>query len=482
MNYRITTALAILAVALGARPLDAQTYRVEAMGGASLAIDDETLSLTPYDFDGNPAWMARDETKTRLDVVPSGGYVSGDYRRRYSAEAIDIYHAKFDGVKNLDSSGVFRGSADYVYETRQMYERSLKRNPYAGEAFFYADTTAGEFRYNGPDARATYAFEPIDGLTLGVFGGYMLLDGLKRVYTYAEVVDREVVGVFGAAYEPTPGLVIGATVELEDESEKIAANDVNLREVETYYYRGETYRVSDRGSTSEQRIRKSRFEPRGQIYWRPLEGLELAAAGGPSYGSTIVEAPTGLIIEYEEGYASFDGYEAKAAAKWRAFDNVTAGARVRYEQAASWSKISDRDLLIWEWETDALGVEAGVAYEGEGFLATIEAGATARNADSTKYIDRRFVSLSSTDFRFLAAGEFAVSEIAVARAGVGYATLEHDYLYGGEDATAIRGSLGAEFDVGGADLSFTAHFDRRESGGETRDRVGAAIALRLWTF
>lgn len=482
MNYRITTAFAVLAIALAPRALEAQTYRVQAMGGASLAIEDETLSLTPYDFDGNPAWMARDETATRLDVAPSGGYVSGDYRRRYSAEAIDRYHAKFDGVKNLDSSGVFRGSVDYLYEARQRYERSLKRVPYGGEAFFYADTTAGEFRYNGPDVRATYAFEPIDGLTLGAFGRYMLLDGLKRVYTYAEVVDRDVVGVFGAAYEPTPGIVFGATVELEDESEKITANDVNLREVETYYYRGERYRVSDRGSTSEQRIRKTRFEPRAQIHWRPFEDLELAAAGGPAHRNTIVEIPTGLIIEYEEGYASFDGVEAKAAAKWRATERVTAGARVGYEQTASWSKISDRDLLIWEWETDAIGVEGGFAYAGDGFLATIEAGATMRNADSTKYIDRRFVSISSTDLRFLAAGEFAVTENAVARAGVGYETFEHDFLYGGEDATALSGSLGAEFDVGGSDLSLVFQFDRRESGGKTRDRVALIVAIRLWTF
>ena len=68
------------------------------------------------------------------------------------------------GIKPLGNSGTFRGSAAYNYEMQKDRNRVLTLTPYSGDAFFFTDTTSGDFRYSGPTFEFMYSLETFDNL------------------------------------------------------------------------------------------------------------------------------------------------------------------------------------------------------------------------------------------------------------------------------------------------------------------------------
>jgi hypothetical protein len=421
----------------------AQENRTQAMGGLNFGIVDVDNDLTPYDFGGNPAWMYLDKFDTYLKISPSVSNGWGDYRRRLDAESSIHYETVFEGVKTLGDLGTFLGYTSYNYEVRKNYYRSLKYNTYAGEAFFFTDTTTGNFRYNGPKVLLMYSWELLPQLYVGVSGSYRLMDGLKKVYTYAKTVYREVGANFGLAYKIDDDLILGANYVYMDNQESIECSDVNLLDVETFNYRGETYFVKDRGGSVEQKIKKKQSTISGQIYWKEERNHQVALQVNYSPANTRVLIPEGSFKEVEEGYARFESFDIQCKAQFKINDNVNAGIYSAYFNNYSWSKHSHKNLLLWDWDISDYVIGVGSTYKlSPNLLVGVDYNFSSKGIDSAKYIDSRFVKLISSDHSIKLGIECKIYEETFIRGGYRMDIDEYDLYSGGRNTVKYSVTLG----------------------------------------
>ncbi len=308
----------------------AQLSRTEAMGGLTFSIIDRDQSLNLFDFGGNPAWLIEDEFSQRLEVTPSLNNSWGNYRRPFSAEGVYNYRAGFVGIKPLGESGTFRGKADYNYEIRRNNYRTLKKDTYAGEAFYFNDTTSGEVRFNGPRFEFMHSLQLFNDLYIGASAAYQIMDGLKKVYTYAETLYRNVDIDLGTAYRISDALTIGIDYRFEDTQERIKADDVNLLTVETYHYRGETFAIQLSGSSQDYKLKKRRNTLSSQLVYAFNENFDLGIKGSYSIADTKVLFPVSSLIDVEDGYANFTNYDFELAAAYNLSDKSKIGLIASY--------------------------------------------------------------------------------------------------------------------------------------------------------
>jgi hypothetical protein len=423
----------------------AQFSRTAAMGDLSFSIIDADTKFDPFQLGGNPAYLWQSRKKPRLDFTQFNSADYGDYRRRFSSERNFNVGANVIGIQPLGESGTFQGRAVYYYNKRSNVYRTLKKDTYAGEAFFFTDTTTGDVVYDGPLFEFTHSLPLTEKISVGGTFGYGLLNGLKKVYTYGETVFRNVYGTFGVTYSVNDNLTLGADFAMFNTQERIVASDVNLFTVITYHYRGDTHRIQLSGSKQKYKVSKSGNRFGGEIYYTPSEKLEIGINGGYQTSSTESIFPV-------EGMEKVDGYswfrDASLEIKTRYFVNeqITLGVVADYLNSYSWSENRNNSLLLWEWDYSDIGAGFGGSYSNilPGLLLGFEYKISATNSDSSKYIDNKFNSLSSTNHNVKLGGEYLINSLYSIRFGFVFGTMRHDFVYGGDnvDFKKITGGFG----------------------------------------
>ena len=466
--------------------VSAQKSRTAAMGGLSFSITDIDESFDPFTLGGNSAWLVESQKKDRLEISPFQKSDYGTYRRKYSAERVNDYGVEFLSLKPLGSSGTFLGTASYDYESRIKNYRNLKYNPYAGEGFFFTDTTTGNTTYNGPMFRLSHSLRLYKNIYAGGGLQYQILNGLKDVYTFGETVYRNVEGDFGVACKLSDGIVIGASVRGRNSQERIEANDVNLLTVRTYEWRGETHSVELRGSSQKYKISKAGEVFSGQIYYHPGKKLEIGVAADYGISGSRFLYPEGSLVDVEDGYASFDIIDINARARYKVTDSFLAGLSFNYFDNKSWSENSKRNLLIWKWQNKGAVIGLGGSYNLNGnLLIGAEVETEFVSSDSSKYIDNRFNAQSVINNTARLGLEYYISRDLALRGGYNLLMLSHDFLYGGDNVTEHRFTFGFGYKINDViQLNGLTSFAERRSDAESyyRSYLNWLLSIRFFTF
>jgi hypothetical protein len=465
----------------------AQESRTQAMGGLSIGIEDPDNQLTPFDFGGNPAWIYMDKLDNYLKISPSIDNSWGNYRRKFDSEGNINYKLGFEGVKTLGNVGTFLGYTSFDYESRRNYKRTLKYDTYAGEAFFFTDTTSGNFTYDGPKVLLAYSWELFPKLYAGGFISYRLMDGLKKVYTYAKTIYREIGCNIGLAYSINDNLVLGANYAYLDNQESVECSDVNLLDVETFNYRGETYFVKDRGATVEQKIRKKESTFSGQFYWFDENYHQLAFQVNYSPANTKILIPEGSFKEVEEGYTSFESFDIQCKAQFNLSDDIVAGFYSGYFNNYSWSRHSHKNLLLWDWNIEDFIIGVGSTYKiSTNLLVGVDYIFNGKGIDSSKYIDNRYVNLTSNDHSIKFGAEYSIMDKTYLRVGCKMEINEYDIITGGEDVRRYSITFGVGLPLFSENILDAYVQYSNVSPGETmnysRSFIGCFITLRLNSF
>ena len=428
--------IALIVVASG--HLFSQSERLQSMGGLNFSLPDEQYSFNPFDFGNNPAWLYKDEMASWLKIIPGYSGYSGDYKRRFDPGVENNYGITFSGVKSLGEDGTFLGETSYYYNFRKDVPNSLKYNPYKGEAFFLTDTATGNFRYNGPSIKFSYSFEPLSNLFTGAAVSYRILDGLKSVYSRAEVLFRDIDANFGAAYQLYDNLVFGVNYTYKDNQEKIESKSEDLLDVEIYNYKGESYAIKKRASSVSQKLSGVGHRISGQLYYIIAKSTEIGLIG--SFGSEgqqvlMSRSVTGQSFnEYEEGYTNFNLASIALKARQQLSDDMFFGITAGYDHNYVWSKNSPKNRLIWEWEINTVKGGLGLSWKPvENLSVAAEYEYSNLDADSSKYIDSRFATVKSGDHVVKAGFEFQWLRNIYLRGGYNFGFFERDIVFGGKD-------------------------------------------------
>jgi len=464
----------------------AQLLRRESMGGVSYALQDEEQRLGLYLFGDNPAGMLRDRTMDRLTIAPSAGGVWGEYRRQYNAERVNSYGVEFDGIKTLGDQGTFRGTTSYDVEDRRGVYRSIKRTPYAGEAYFVTDTTTGNITYNGPTVAFAYSYELLPHMLAGADVRYRIYDGLKSVYSLAKTLYRDVGGTVGVAYEAADDLAFGLTVRPRDEQERIEAKSDDLLDVEIFNYRGETYATRRRSSTVEHRVRRAGVDFGMQGAWHPLEDAE--AAFRVDYGTRETKdiITQGLEKEVEAGYMQEEMYGGELSVRWSASTALVLGASAGYRSQRQWSRNPGPDLLVWDSRLKEAVLGGGFALRtaAGGPLLVAEMNVVLHSADSSKFIDNTYRSLTASGIRARSGVEQPVSGDLTLRGGYAYGYDGVDLVSGGEEVVSHTATAGLQIRFSTiTDLEWYLEYrNLRPATGLTRSLFSTVVLLKLQVF
>ena len=405
--------------------------------------------IDPYIMGGNPAWMINSYTNQRLEINPLYTNSSGDYHRFFESGNVNNVDVSFMGIKPLGNSGTFRGYAAYNYQLQKDRNRILTLNPYSGDAFFFTDTTSGDYRYSGPTFEFMHSLEIIDNLFVGASVNYKILDGLKKVYTYAETLYRDVSANIGVAYKVSDNFSIGFNYHIYDTQEKILANDVNKRDVQTFLYRGDTHKIELSGGSQDFKIKRFGNVFGFQTQFIPIKNLTVGLDVKYLVSNTSSLFKVTSIIDTEDGYTNFNKTSINLQARWLANDVINIGFTAGYNDCNSWSKNSKYNLTLWELGVKDISSGIGVTYSNHknGFLIGAEYELHSISADSSKYIDNRFIEISALNHIARIGAEVTLSEIFSLRIGYNLIFKEHDFIYGGKNVITHFATLGGAIKV-----------------------------------
>lgn len=436
--------LIILLILLTVNLSFSQVERIAAMGNPTISLRDFDLDFNLYDFGKNVAGLSEDRSFDVLFIRPSFFSSDNSYRRYFDYEKSKIYTLTFDGTKVLNE-GTFRGYVTYEIENRINVNRALNRYPYTGIPFFLADTTSGDFVYNGPRVGFQYSFEFLRNFYLGFELNYQLVDGLKNIYSRAKSLWRNIDGSFNMAYYFDKNFVIGAKVSRLDNKESIEAKSEDLFDAEILNYRGDTYAFRRRSQSVEQTYREKSTTYSFQTIWSPFDKLKFGILSEYKNSNLKTHYPYGMLKEYEEGHSVFENIYFKTKVSYALFDNLLFGLLAEYENYSSWSRISELGLLIWKWKVNRINVGSGVSYRFNSLpliaVAEIFSGNIA--SDSSKYIDNSFSNYSEPFYFFKTGFEFEIINRLFLRAGFQKGYLGFDPDRGGKDVNINIVSFGA---------------------------------------
>jgi hypothetical protein len=429
-----------------------QSLRTMSMAGITIPLKDVDNSCDPYDFGGNISYLYLDETTSWLKINPSVNSNWGDYKRPYDADNVNLYGLNFTGLKTLGSQGTFIGSVSYIYDSRINVSHSVKYNTYQGDAFFINDSTSGNMHYNGPAVNFGYSFELFPDLYLGVSAGYKILDGIKSIFSQASSVIRNVDGSFGITYKLFDAAYLSAGLSAYNYQESLTIELTDPVDDQILNYHGDTYYLTRFGNPITEKIKEKGLSWNSQFYFHPDNNSEAGLNFVFSNSNQQVFFPFSVngnsVLEYEDGFSNFNDYLVEFKGRYYLTSNLTIGLKGSYLYDHSWSKISSQDLLIWDWNIKSAGAGLGAAYNiSPSFLITFEYNYSHVNADSSKYIDDRFISASSNDHIFRLGGEYEIFDKVFLRAGGGYGSIGKDFIYGGSKIKYFLTTFGLGFNL-----------------------------------
>jgi Family of unknown function (DUF6850) len=423
----------------------AQQSRLDALGGLSYSIVDIDSQIDPYILGGNPAWLINSQLNTRLEILPQYKNSKGDYHRIYESDKHYNMNISFTGIKPLGRDGTFRGVASYNYQMQKDRNKILTLNPYSGDAFFYTDETKGDVRYSGPTFDLMHSIKIFDNLYFGTSINYQILDGIKKVYTFAETLYRRVSGNIGIAYKFSNNISLGLNFQIYDSQERITATDVNNRTVQTYLYRGDNYKIELRGSTQNYKLKKyaNVFSAQAQII--PINNIVVGLNVKYLLHNSKSLFPWKLIIDFEDGYSSFNNFDINLQARWLQSRELTFGFTTGIKDDNSWSKNSKLNLTIWELNLSDYFIGIGITFKNKSknLLIGLEYELHSISADSLKYIDNRFIETAASNNITRIGCEYSMSELFLFRLGYNFIFNEHDFILGGKNVSTHFFTLGA---------------------------------------
>jgi len=464
-----------------------QQSRLDQLGGLSYSIIDIDSQIDPFILGGNPAWLVNSQQNQRLDITPVFKNSNGDYHRYYESGDVFNYSVNFIGIKPLGKNGTFRGLATYQYDLHKDRNKILTLNPYSGDAFFFTDTTSGDYKYSGPTFEFMHSLEIFDNLYLGASVNYKILDGLKKVYTYAETLYRNVSGNLGLAYKISDNLVLGANYKIIDEQERIVATDVNNRTVQTFLYRGEIYNIELRGTSQSYKLKKFGNSVAFQTQYKPFDNFTIGLNANYLLHNSKSLFPFSSIIEVEDGYTSQENTEIVIVAKWLQSNNLTFGFVGGYNDNNSWTKNSKHNLTIWDINISNVYGGIGATYTNveNDFLIGAEYELHSIAADSNKYIDDKYSQINGISHFAKLGIEKSINDIFKIRVGYNFIFQEHDFIFGGDNVTTHFITLG-----GNAKISEALEIESRIEYSSTnlsaneqhKNNFGIYTTLRFYKF
>jgi len=345
-------------------------------------------------------------------------------------------------------------------------------------------------QYNGPSMKFSYSFEPYEKLFAGASVGYRVLDGLKSVYSRAEVLYRNIEINAGAAYQLTDHLILGANYIYNDNQEKIQSASEDLLDVEVFNFKGETYSLMKRAQSVTQKLTGAGHKFAGQIFYKPGAASEIAIIGSTGMTSQKIlmsRAVTGQSFnEYEEGYSSFNISSAELRGRHELFKSFIIGITGRYNHRYVWSKNSPKDKLLWEWEINSVTGGGGFSWQPVELLSVAaEYEYSDVKIDSSKFIDTRFFSTKSGDHSLRAGIEYQFIKDIFIRGGYNLDIYEKDIVFGGDDISihSITAGFGLYvFPALGIDIHLEYGFYNGLPAEVKRSNYSAFTTIKLYSF
>ena len=463
-----------------------QQSRLNALGGLSYSIIDSDSKLDPYILGNNPAWLVNSQISQRLEISPSYDNTYGNYHRYYDSDNIHNFNVGFVGIKPLGTNGTFKGSAFYDYQLQKNRNRTLTLETYSGDAFFFVDTTAGDFRYNGPTFEFMHSLKLYDKLYFGASVRYKILDGLKKIFSYAQSLYRNVSGNIGLAYNFSDKITLGFHYTLFDAQERIEAKDINLLTVKAFMYRGETYRVDKSGTSPDYKIKKAGQSFNFQIYSQQFENFIMGiSAKYFLHNSKVILRDKSLL--YEDGYSSYNSIDVNLETRWLINNFSTLGFTTGYFSNNSWSKNSTRNLLLWEWNIDDkfVGFGGTVKILNNKLLLGAEYELHSISTDSSKYIDNKSSEINGINNIIRFGSEYYFSDNITLRFGYNLFLQQYDFIYGGSDLVGHKITTGLKYVISNKfeiDSMFRYQKFKVSKNDLLKTDVGIFLTLRFFTF
>lgn len=462
-----------------------QNERISALGNTTIALRDFDLDLNLYDFGKNVAFLFEDQKFDVLKIRPGISSTKGDYRRFFDYESSSIYSLNFDGIKIL-KDGVFRGYVVYEVELRKNVNRSLKRYPYTGIPFFIADTTVGNFLYNGPKVGFQYSFEFMKNLLMGIELNYQIVNGLKDVYSRAKSLYRNIDGNLSLAYKLSDAFSIGGKISQLDNKESIEAKSEDLFDAEIFNYRGDTYSFRRRSQSIDQTYREKATAYSIQTTFTPINDLNIGLKSDYSLSNLKTQYPYGMLKEYEEGHSVFENLSFAIKAHYLPFNNLQIGFESEYEDNNSWSRISELALMIWKWNLKNFKIGSGYSYRFKNLplISVSEFVIGKIISDSSKYIDNKYVSHNRTYYLIKTGLEFEISKQIFLRGGYQRGKFGFDPVRGGKNVelNKISGGVGL-YSFKSFELDFVIEYTfQKNEIGNSNKYINSQMNLRLFNY
>ncbi len=484
MKYKLKILSIIL---LASTTFFAQQSRLDGLGGLSYSIVDIDSQIDPYIMGGNPAWLINSQVNQRLEIEPLFRNSKGDYHRYYESGNINNFDISFMGIKPLGSSGTFRGYASYNYEIQKDRNKILTLAPYSGDAFFFTDTTSGDYRYSGPTFEFMHSLELMDNLFIGASVSYKILDGLKKVYTYAETLYRNVSGNIGIAYRFSDYFSLGFNYKIYDAQERIKATDVNNRTVQTFLYRGERYKIELRGTSQDYKLKKNGNAYSFQTQFLLFKNLIVGFNAQYLLHNSISLFKVTSIIDSEDGYTSYDETNVLLKARWLQSNAFTFGFIAGYNDDNSWSKNSKRSLTIWELSVSDIYAGAGLTYsnKSKSMLIGAEYELHSISADSLKFIDNKFSETMAFNHITRIGVETSASDNLIIRIGYNFIYKEHDFIFGGKSVVTHFFTFGGKVKLSDS-IEIEPHIEYAATNNSEnalyKNNFGIYTTLRFYNF
>ncbi len=422
----------------------AQYYRLIAIGGMYIAVEDMDNKLDLYDFGENPAWIVNNATHNRIWSHINYDKSKGEYKRIYDPYQLNLYGISFFRIQTLDNSGTFKGHASYLTEIREKLYGSLLLSPYDGKAFFVTDTTTGNFRYQIITLGFDYGLKKY--IYAGISANYKLIDGLKDIYTRTRDVYRQVCISPALAIPITRNLNIGLKFTISNWQEKIEAKSEDLYDAELYLYRGNLYAIKRISNIVSLKLKERSIGISTQIIYKPNNNLNLGIKFNLKQNDQYILIPYGLLEEYEFGYTNFYESNINFLSRVKLNKKSTIGVNFKYMYLDIWSKHSPRNLLLWKEKIK--NFEAGLGFWSNIInlaSAGIELLYKNSSADSMKYIDNVFKLIKGASYILKIGGEIKTNKITL-RMGFNYMFSTKDLTFGGDNANYSSFSFGISYD------------------------------------
>jgi hypothetical protein len=167
-------------------------------------------------------------------------------------------------------------------------------------------------------------------------------------------------------------------------------------------------------------------------------------------------------------------------------DGLMIGAYAAFFNEYSWSKLSQKNLLYWEWEHEKYLAGIGASqYLSRDLLVGFEYEFSGIHGDSSKYIDSRFITRDSDNHNLRLGAEYKVKNNSWLRAGVDFAANQYDFVYGGSNCKFVKYTAGFSFPfVDNSVLYANVYYHDLAPGSSNRSRsfLSCKFSLMMFTF